>query len=280
MKRRLSAVVLLGLVMLAGFGPVWAADAKPLYEVETVKGIAYTSKEGNERQQLDLYLPKGTKDYPVFFFIHGGGWTKGNKSSFAKQGQTFASHGIGCVSVGYRLDPVPPFPANIEDVAAAFAWVHANLGKRGANVGQIYVSGHSAGGHLAALLATDASYLKTHKLSPANIKGVVPISGVFTVGGKLWGDEQRAKKASPMNHVKAELPPFVIFYADGEAGGLGKQAERFGEALQKAKNTATVRMIKDRNHGTIMMNVAKYDDPVTQEIIAFITKQGGLSKSD
>jgi acetyl esterase/lipase len=280
MKRLVGGAVLLGLVGLVGFGPVRADDAKALFEVETEKGVAYTGKEGNERQQLDLYLPKGAKNYPVFVFIHGGGWTKGSKAGFAKHGNTFASHGVGFVSVGYRLDPVPPFPANIEDVAAAFAWVHANLGKRGANVGQIYVSGHSAGGHLVALLASDGSYLKTHKLSAANIKGVVPISGVFTVSGKLFGDEESSKKASPMTHVKADLPPFLIFYADKEAGGLGKQAEQFGEAMQKVKNTATVRMIKDRDHRTIMQNVAQFDDPVTHEIFAFIARQGGLSKSE
>jgi hypothetical protein len=83
-----------------------------------------------------------------------------------------------------------------------------------------------------------------------------------------------------MTHVKPDLPPFLLFYADKEAGGLGKQAEQFGEALQKAKNTATIRMIKDRDHGSIMRNVAEYNDPVTQEIIAFITRQGGLSKGE
>jgi acetyl esterase/lipase len=167
-------------------------------------------------------------------------------------------------------------------VARAFAWTVANLGKRGANVEQIYVSGHSAGGHLAALLATDESYLKAHKLSLKNIKGVVPVSGVFTVSGgrmsKVFGDEQSSKKASPQSHVREGLPPFLIFYADKELGALGKQAESFGKALQEAKVDATVKMIKDRDHGSIMSRAAKEDDELTLALLAFIHKQSGLKE--
>jgi acetyl esterase/lipase len=139
------------------------------------------------------------------------------------------------------------------------------------------VSGHSAGGHLAALLGTDESHLKAHKLGLKDIKGVIPISGVFTISdrlAKVFGDEDARKKAAPITHVKAGLPPMLVLYADGEARGLGADAERFAKALKEAKSEAKVEKIEDRNHGTIMMNIRKADDPATKLIFAFIQKHG------
>jgi acetyl esterase/lipase len=278
-----------------------AEDKKPeekiaaTFEAEVVKNVAYYEGEGADkiRHKLDLYLPKGQKDYPVFFFIHGGGWTDGCKNGFADHGKTFAKNGIGFVAINYRLSARRgsgkegvKHPAHIEDVVRAFAWVIANFGKRGANVDQIYVSGHSAGGHLCALLATDESYLKTHKLSLKDIKGVVPISGVFRVGGSADPEVQirfgdKGKEASPLTYVKEGLPPFLIFYADKEIappafGDLGKQAEQFGKALQKVKSQVVVKMIKDRNHDTIMGHAAKPDDELTVAVFEFIRKKGVL----
>jgi len=265
--------------------PIQAAEddttkKKTTYEVEVVKDLDYHGgKEADsERHKLDLYLPKGAKDYPVLFYIHGGGWTKGSKASFSSQGKTFASQGIGCVSVNYRL--TSKHPSHIEDVARAFAFSVKELKKRGADVGRVFVSGHSAGGHLAALLAVDDGYLKKYKLSPAeNIKGVIPISGVFTIreGNRSFGDAEACKAASPQTHVKEKLPPFLIFYGDAEAGALGRQAESFGKALKGARCNVTVKMIADRNHGTIMRNIAKEDDPVTVQIVEFIKKNGAVS---
>jgi acetyl esterase/lipase len=216
------------------------------------------------------------------FFIHGGGWRGGSKNGFAKHGNTAASHGIAFVSVGYRLSPKIAHPEHIKDVAQAFAWVVKNLGKRGANLHQIYVSGHSAGGHLAALLATDEDYLKTYKLSTENIRGVIPISGVFNVSSarmeKIFGDEASRKKASPQTHVREKLPPFLLLYADKEMGGLGKQAEAFGAALKKAGGKAEVKMIKDRDHGSIMRNAASADDDTAKAIFGFIRDNGGFGK--
>jgi len=110
----------LALGLMLAFVPavlVPAADEtrQAKYEVEVVKNVSYNdSKDADDvRHKLDLYLPKGAKDYPVLFYIHGGGWTKGSKESFARHGKMFASRGIGCVSVNYRLSPKIKHPDHI-----------------------------------------------------------------------------------------------------------------------------------------------------------------------
>src|SRR5262249_46160664 len=125
--------------------------------------------------------------------------------------------------------------------------------------------------------------LEKNKLSQADIRGVVPISGVFVVGGdrlrNIFGDADSSKQASPQTHVRAKLPPFLVFYGEKEIAGLGKQAEVFGKVVAKLDNDITVKMIKDRDHGSIIRKAVKPDDEMTREIVAFITKHGGLKPS-
>src|SRR5262245_20835374 len=285
MMRRIPACVLLGAVLLAW--PAWAADEAKAprtggnFEVAVHKDIPYVEgKDVDERQKLDLYVPKGARDYPTLFFIHGGAWTGGSRSGFDRIGRTFARNGVAFIWTGYRLSAQVQQPAHIQDVAKGFAWTVANIGKYGGNPGALFVSGHSAGGHLTALLATDDDYLKAEKLSLSNIKGAIPVSGVFVVSPRMknvFGDDAEVcKKASPQNHVREGLPPFLILYGDSELAGLGKQAEAFAPALKEKKVEATIVMGKDRNHGSIMMRMADADDPATQAVLEFIAKHSNL----
>lgn len=276
MKRFLPLLVALALVVPTRGG---ADDKSRAYDVEVVKDVAYNGAADAhaERHKLDLYLPKGAKNYPVLFFIHGGAWKNGKKELYAPLGNVFAKQGIGFVATNYRLSPLVKHPGHIEDVARAFAWCHANLAKRRADVARMYVCGHSAGGHLAALLATDEGYLKKHKVSRTDIKGVIPMSGVFDVSHDRLADRfgEDGKKASPMSHIKGTLPPFLVLYADKDFAGLGPQAEAFGKAAKASKCDVEVKMIKDRDHYTIIRNTTKPDDEVATAIVAFIKKHGG-----
>ncbi len=284
-RRILACLSLLAVVLLAR--PAWAADEAQApktgghFEVEVHKDIPYVEgQDADQRQKLDLYLPRGAKDYPTLFFIHGGAWTGGSRSGFDRIGRPFARNGVAFVSAGYRLSPQVKHPAHIQDVARGFAWTAAHIGTYGGDPDALFVSGHSAGGHLAALLATDDDYLKAEKLSLDKIKGAIPISGVFVVSRRMknvFGDDAEVcKKASPQSHARAGLPPFLILYADKELGNLGRQAEAFAPTLKKQKVKTTIVMGKDRNHGSIMMRMAAEDDPATQAVLEFIAQHSKL----
>jgi acetyl esterase/lipase len=191
----------------------------------------------------------------------------------------------------------------------------------------MFVGGHSAGGHLAALLGTDEQYLKAEGLSLADVRGVIACSGVYripeadlqlgeamklrlegisglpdmnldlkmpapdpmrpvvlkTLGqeqhvnlspfGLVFGDNPMViKAASPINHVRAGLPPFLILYAEDELPSLPQMAEDFGKALQDKGCEATILKIKNRWHLTILFRATNREDTVARAILDFVGK--------
>jgi acetyl esterase/lipase len=255
------------------------AKEEKRFEVEVVKDVAYNdAKDADEKQKLDLYLPKGQKDFPVLFFVHGGTWKSGDRKQYEKLGKLYAERGLGMVVISYRLTPKVQHPAHIQDVAKAFSWTRANIGKHGGRADQIFCFGHSAGGHLVSLLATDESYLKAEKRSFADIKGVVSVSGVYTIlpAGALANafgkDPEVCKKASPIYNVSAKHPPFLILYGDADFLTLDWMAENMGKALEKAKCEVTTRKMDSRNHYTIMYNMLEDEDPTRTALLDFVKK--------
>jgi len=118
---------------------------------------------------------------PVLMFMHGGGLNGGDKRRVAHIGRRFASEGFITVCSNYRLSPANTHPAHIEDASAAFDWIYRNIAEYGGNPDRIFVSGGSAGGYLAALLAYDGRYLAKHNLLTDQIVAVIPISGLVDV---------------------------------------------------------------------------------------------------
>jgi acetyl esterase/lipase len=169
--------------------PLWRA-ARPssadLFEVEQVRGVTYFEglPADTFRHQLDLFLPRGLKDYPVVLLVHGGAWIMGDNRScglYSAVGECLARQGIGAVLPNYRLSPEVRHPEHIKDVARAFSWTRAHIGEYGGNAADLFVAGHSAGGHLVSLLATDKRYLQAEGLCLADIRGVIGVSGVYHI---------------------------------------------------------------------------------------------------
>ncbi len=173
--------------------PLWGpADmADDAYEVEQIQDIAYCDGPDADpfRHRLDLFLPKGLKDYPVVMLVHGGAWVMGDNRCcglYPAVAEFLAGQGIGVVMPNYRLSPQVRHPEHIRDVARAFAWTHAHIAEYGGQPDQLFVAGHSAGGHLVSLLATNETYLLAEGLRSSAIKGVIVVSGVYKIPeGKL-----------------------------------------------------------------------------------------------
>jgi acetyl esterase/lipase len=154
--------------------------------VMKVPEVAY--QDGPEadpfRHRLDLYLPKDRTDFPVVVLVHGGGWMIGDNRGcglYSSVGDFLARHGIGAVMPNYRLSPGVRHPEHAKDVARAVAWTRDHIARYGGRPDRLFLAGHSAGGHLAALVATDESFLRAEGLSTAELRGVIALSGVYLI---------------------------------------------------------------------------------------------------
>jgi acetyl esterase/lipase len=285
----LAAVFALGL-SLVGLAPAQdrtpaASSAQPetQFDVEKTTNLAYrTDPDADpERHRLDVYAPKGRKGFPVLFFVHGGTWKSGNKNVYTALGTSFARIGYGVVVINYRLSPKVTHPAHIEDVARAYAWTIEHIKEYGGDPGRVFAFGHSAGGHLVSLLATDPTYLRAEKRSPKDIRGVISVSGVYQIThdyslfNPIFGkDEKVCERASPLWNVKGDHPPFLIAYGDSDFEHLDEMALDMKCALARSKSPVTLLRVKDRNHYTIIIRVIGDDDPLRQAMREFMTRYG------
>jgi acetyl esterase/lipase len=296
--------------------------------VERVQGVPYCDGPDADalRHRLDLYLPEGRKDYPVVLLVHGGAWIMGDNRCcglYPAVGAFLASRGIGAVLPNYRLSPEVRHPEHVKDVARAFAWTHKHIARYGGRPDQIFLAGHSAGGHLVALLATDERYLRAEGLTTADIKGVIAVSGVYripegnlgvTLGGATplafrldelapprgvgWSpltalpglpmslnvfgpafgnDPQARADASPLQHVRPGLPPFVLFSAQKDLPTLPAMAEEFAHALQEHGGQAELITVAERNHNSVMFRAITTNDPVARAMLEFIRARTDLT---
>lgn len=261
-----------------------AANAQT-YAVRVVRDVPYLqgANYADAKDKLDLYLPEGRTNAPVIVSYYGNQLMGGDKSEDAYIGRRFAAAGFVTAVVNYRLSPGVSHPAHIQDAAASFAWVKRHIKEHGGDPDRVFVIGYSAGGYLAALLATDPRYLAAHKLSPRDIRGAVPVSAFYWVEGggvapdrdkRVWGTDRNVwVDASPAHHLHADGPPMLILYADRDEDWRRQQNVEAAAAMKAAGQThVEIAMIADRNHATIWSRVDGVNDPTADRIITFASR--------
>ncbi len=243
--------------------------------------IPYRDTE-DVRQTLDVYAPEGAQDAPLLVFVHGGGLLFGDKSLVAHVGQRLAAAGIVTVAPNHRFSPAVTHPAHVEDVAAAVAWAVDHAREIGADPDRVVLAGHSSGGYLVALLATDPRWLEAAGVARDAIRAVAPISGFFHVPRlaperpqTVWGGEPAHwSDASPAAHVDAEVPPMLLLFADGDDDARKAENTDFAAALRAAGAPAPRLIeVRRRDHRTIFYTLNTPGDPSMTALIEFVTTQ-------
>jgi acetyl esterase/lipase len=254
-----------------------AQQSGPPYEIDVSTNLVYYDGPGFNPQKhiLDIFAPKEVPNAPVLLFIHGGGWRTGDKNIYPFLGRAFAQQGFVTVNISYRLSPEVQHPAHIQDVARAFAWVYKNIAQYGGNPKQLFVTGHSAGGHLTALLALNKKYLQAEGLSTDLIKAALPISGIFNIsniGGAdiFTSDPELRRDASPINFVSEKQSPFYLIYAQNDIPTLDTQAIDLAKLLQQKGTEAKTLNVPNRDHISIIGSIGIPGDLTTESIVKFL----------
>lgn len=261
---------------------------KPAQVGRVEKDIPYT--DGGDQQKLDLFLPD-KKDFATVVFTYGGGWHTGSRKSVTPIGEKLQSLGFGCALLSHRLAPKDKFPAQIEDIAAAFAWAKQNINGKGGDPKKVILMGHSSGAHLSLLLATDPQYLAKHKLTPADIGGVLGLSPPVDLeprkDGKGFGDALMGsrgadvfsrdtkvmKNASPVQHVTKDHPRVLLIVGERDFPMLEGDAKAYVEKAIALKVPAEMFLAKERDHMGVVKSLLENKSPVQEQVIRFLNAE-------
>jgi len=276
-----------------------APDTSPgMLKIRKFMDIAYGD---HERQKLNLILPDTDKPFPTVMWIHAGAWSFGGRENETALGTRFAERGIGFAAISHRLtsgawmDAKLPkegarHPAHIEDCARAFAWLHKNIKAKGGDPSRLFVSGHSSGGHLSALLALDPRYLKAHDLPITAIRGAIPVGGGYEltkyhahlVEGMskeladahleyIFGKPEDWVAASPTTYAKDAKVAMLVITEDDPGFQLYKSDF---EAVVPKGSPISFWTAADRVHQTITSMMARKEaDAPRDKMIEFIRAQ-------
>jgi acetyl esterase/lipase len=255
-----------------------AAPIQPIANLAYKTGDKLTEYE-TQRCKLDLYLPRGGKNFATLVWFHGGALKAGAKDGgeTPKIARALADDGIAVASVNYRLSPKATYPAYLEDSAAAVAWVRANIAAHGGDPAKVFISGHSAGGYLTLMLAMDARWLKPHGLTPDSFAGYIPLSGQtmthYTVREERGIGKETivADEAAPVFYCRKNTPPMLVLAGDHDMAARSEENEYLVAVLKGAGNQrVTFRQIPDRTHGSIANKIVNSGDPVRKAILDFM----------
>ena len=288
--RRLSLA--LGIVMVSAypaFGQGYSTSITPAYRV--TPNITYLIAN-NFEAKLDVYARSDvTTPQPTMIWIHGGGWTGGNKEGATFSLLPYMEMGWNVVNVEYRLAKISLAPAAVEDCLCALRWIIRNAKQYNFDTSKLVVSGGSAGGHLALTTAMIPASAGLDRECPGTeelkVAAVVDWYGITDVADLLEGANMKtyavqwlgstpnrveiAKRVSPLTYVRAGLPPIISIQGDQDPVVPYSHSVRLQDALKKVAVDGQLVTIAGGRHGgfTRAENQRAYD-----AIKVFLAKHG------
>jgi acetyl esterase/lipase len=224
---------------------------------------------------LNVFMPKKSHDtlLPVLVFVHGGYWTEGNKNTYGFLGRNFARKGVVTIIAGYTLSPYANYDEMAHQIASVVRWAKENIDQYKGDPSSIFVSGHSAGGHLVSLIATNPKYLSNAK---EDISGVVLIDAAgLDMYSYLqehppteeyhylttWTDDPiRWKDASPLYHLSKQAPPFAMYLGKKSYDSIIKTNQKFFASLQTYQPEATMTLLNKKHVPMIKQFIWPFND--------------------
>lgn len=264
------------------------SEAGQAYAAECLRrgeGLAFAEAAyGDDPYQRLSIFRASRPDGRVLVFWHGGGWTSGYREWMHFNAPAFTAAGVTFVAPGYRLAPRHVFPTGYEDCMRALAWVHSHIAAYGGDPARLFVGGHSAGGHYAALLAARRDWPSRVDL-PANvIRGAIPVSGTYWFGAdsglsvrpRFLGPESLdcdvEDEASPIRRLEPPLPPFLVFHGAEDFPHLSRQAEAFESAARAAGGAVHRMVMPGRNHFSAHYACGEPDGPMVPAALDFMRR--------
>tara|TARA_R110000823_G_scaffold47903_16_gene121952 strand:- start:44776 stop:45630 length:855 start_codon:yes stop_codon:yes gene_type:complete len=249
-------------------------------EQSVTRDIAYGP---GDHQTLDLYQPASGvhANRQLVIFIYGGGWTSGQKEHYYFVADALTRAGYSVAIPDYVKYPEAQFPAFVEDVALAVAWLSRNREQFG-DVQELIIMGHSAGAHTGALLITDPEYLAAHQLAPADIAAFVGLAGPYGFTPKeekyqnVFGNLDDYSQMQPLHFVNGNEPPMLLLHGNDDTTVLPVNTRKFSDKVNAKGGYAATRLYADRGHIDLLLALSRVVDregEVRGDILEFLRRE-------
>lgn len=249
--------------------------------IQLTRSIAYAERS---RHRLDVCRPRNAVGAPVVIFFYGGAWQSGYNELYRYVAKALARRGYVAVVPDYRIYPEVCYPDFLDDGAFVVRWVKDNIARFGGDPDKLFLKGHSAGAHIAAMLSIDGRWLGKVGLNPRrDIAGLIGLAGPYDLMPLPLRDEKLKvifggtdrPETQPIFHVSPDAPPALLM-----TGGRDRLVEpgnstRLAARLVAAGNAATVLTYRHVGHFVIMAAVApflRFLVPVLRDVDAFIAE--------
>ncbi len=279
-RRARALTAALAAVLVASCAQIWYAtvgSADSAHNLAVEHGVVFDAAHG---LRLDVYAPHAAARAPVIVFFYGGSWEEGRRRWYRYVGEALASQGLVAVIPDYRKFPDVRFPAFLSDAAAAVKWTFAHAAELGGDPRRIFVMGHSAGGHIAALLACDKRYLAEVGLAPRDLAGMIGLAGAYAFlpyqddEAEIFGDDAAGRYDSqPINFVDGDEPPMLLLQGLDDDEVTPNNAEAMAERAHAMNGTATLKLYPDTDHGDLLIALAhgrQGRPPVMNDLLEFV----------
>jgi len=285
-----AALMLIFGVVLMVLSPVRVLNVLALvgrYRVTT--DIAYAP---GPRHGLDVYAPSSANAAPVVVFFYGGNWQEGDKAIYRFVGAALAARGIVTVIPDYRVYPEVRFPGFLDDGAQAVRWAHDHAASFGGDPSRMVLMGHSAGGHIAAMLTYDRQWLERTGLDPnRDIRGLVGLAGPYDFLPLhdetlkiIFGAPDQRPASQPINFVERGAPSALLITGDADDVVDPGNASRLAKRVSERGDAATVQIYPGIGHRLLIGGFAaplRPFIPVLRDTADFVEEvTGGTSLPD
>lgn len=249
-----------------------------LADYSIVEDIEFSAQK---KLLLDVYIPAENtnaehKDFenkekaPVLVFFYGGRWTSGDKADYRFVADRFVKKGYVVVVPNYRKYPSVKFPAFVEDGAEALAWVYKNIGSYEGDPKRIFVSGHSAGAHIGALLTVDERYLEQHNIPSSVIRGFAGLAGPYSFVPDeedtmdMFGPEEKYSQMQATSFIGGREPPMLLLHGEEDTVVKMYNLQRLKKEIVRKNGRVATHVYPDMDHVDIVSSLSwVYAETVT-----------------